>query len=60
LGKRGEDAGVKRALVDGVHDAEGFHFGRWLSLDIAPSSKLSKASRTRVQFALEISKSGAI
>jgi hypothetical protein len=46
--------------VRDVHDTEGFHFGIRLALDIAPSSGLSKASRTRVQLALEISKSGAI
>jgi hypothetical protein len=46
--------------VDGAHDAEGFHFGIRLSLDIAPASDLSQASRTRVQLAREISKSGAI
>jgi hypothetical protein len=46
--------------VRDVHDAEVFHFGIRFALDIAPSSDLSQASRTRVQLALEISKSGAI
>jgi hypothetical protein len=36
-------------VVRDVHDAEVFHFGIWLALDIAPSFDLSKASRTRVQ-----------
>jgi hypothetical protein len=36
-------------VVRDVHEAEVFHFGIWLLLDIAPSSDLSKASRTRVQ-----------
>jgi len=35
--------------ITGEHDAEGFHFGIRLALDIAPSSDLSKVPRTRVQ-----------